>query len=156
MRSWYGNRILWNIIVSYTVDSVCVCDCSIKYLTVHEAVHSCTHLGLEFDIRLKNNLLTAILCHQNTAAVAVNSIASLGWKSMEMAAKYEILWAITQRCITILHFNPPLWVDHLQKASVICMIVVTASSVRQDFGLQKGFFVCQEQTNSFQKFLMPP
>jgi len=43
---------------------------------------------------LQNDLLTAIICwtnsHHNTAVVAVNSIASLGWKLIEMPEKYEV------------------------------------------------------------------
>jgi len=43
---------------------------------------------------LQNALLIAVICwtnsHQNTAVVAVNFIASLGWKSIEMPEKYEI------------------------------------------------------------------
>jgi len=42
---------------------------------------------------LQIDLLIAVICwtnsHQNTAVVAVNSIASLGWKSIEMPEKYE-------------------------------------------------------------------
>ena len=49
---------------------------------------------VEFPQNFQINLLTVIMCwtnsHLNTAAAAVNSIASLGWKSIEMSTNYKI------------------------------------------------------------------
>jgi len=48
-------------------------------------------------------------------------------------------------------------VYHHQKALVVdwYSIIAAAASFRQDFGLKKWGFVCQEQKNDFQKFLTP-
>jgi len=78
---------------------------------------------------LQNDLLTAVICwtnfHQNTAVVTVNSIASLGWKSIEIPEKYKIMccnyrkpWSL----ITILHSNLSLWVYHHQKVLVVWLV----------------------------------
>jgi len=70
--------------------------------------------------------------------VVVNSIASLGWKSIEMPEKYRITSCNSRNW----------WFDWLS-------MIAVAASFRQDFGLQKWVFVRQEQKNDFQKFLTP-
>jgi len=56
---------------------------------------------------LQNDLLIAVICwtnsHQNTAAVVVNSIASLGWKSFEMPEKYEVMSCNSRKQVIFYH-----------------------------------------------------
>jgi len=73
------------------------------------------HHHLTSNVYLQNNLLTAVICwinsHLNTAAEALNSIAFLGWKSIEML-KITTLQAVTPGnddfFITILYLNLPM------------------------------------------------
>ena len=53
------------------------------------------------NCHLQNNLLTAVICwtnsHLNTAAVTVNSITFLGWKSIEIYENYDITSCNSQK-----------------------------------------------------------
>jgi len=75
---------------------------------------------------LQNNLLTAVILYVgptlNTAAAAVNPIAFLGWKSIEMCENHDTMscnfwkrWSF----ITILHLNLPMWANLHQKVLVV-------------------------------------
>jgi len=87
-----------------------------KGITLYRQLAFCVSLNKQFDNNkkikelwdicmvanvknrhLQNNLLIQWLyvgqvnSHQNTAVVVVTSIASLGWKSIEIPEKYEIM-----------------------------------------------------------------
>jgi len=106
---------------------------------------------------LQNDLLIAVICwtnsHQSIALVAVNSIASLGWKINRDARK---IWAVTPENNNLLSqywtsifvcectiIKKHWWFD------LFSMIAIAVA------GFQKWVFIRQEQKNDFQKFLTP-
>jgi len=96
--------------------------------------------------------------------VAVNSIASLGWKSIEMPEKMGLLTVtpeddnlLSQYCTSNSTFlckcsyrigKKYWWFDWF-------IMIAVAASFTQNFMLQKWVFIRQEQKNDFRKFLTP-